>query len=138
MMPDDPFKFLEGRSGMAEAIRRHPWHETPLGRIEDWPDALRTTVALMLASGFPQAVVWGRELTTLYNDAFVPILGDKPDALGQGFDVTWREAWSEISPIVESAFAGEATYIEDFPLVLTRGDAPEQAYFTFSYSPIRD
>ena len=36
------------------------------------------------------------------------------------------------------AFAGEPTFIEDFPLVVQRQEAPEQAYFTFCYSPIRD
>jgi two-component sensor histidine kinase len=36
------------------------------------------------------------------------------------------------------AFAGEATFIEDFPLVVNRRGFPEEACFTFCYSPIRD
>ncbi|MEN0106152.1 MAG: ATP-binding protein, partial [Pseudomonas sp.] len=48
------------------------------------------------------------------------------------------EAWSEIGPIAEAAFAGRATYLEDFPLLIERSGLPEQAYFTFCYSPIRD
>ena len=123
---------------MAERVRRHDWTNTPLGPMDQWPDVLKTTVSLSLASHFPQAVVWGPELTTLYNDAFVPILGSKPDALGQPFSAIWQEAWSQISPIADAAFAGNATFIEDFPLIVERGDAPEQAYFTFCYSPIRD
>lgn len=123
---------------MAERVRRHDWTNTPLGPMDQWPDVLKTTVSLSLASHFPQAVVWGPELTTLYNDAFVPILGSKPDALGQPFSTIWQEAWSQISPITDAAFAGNATFIEDFPLIVERGDAPEQAYFTFCYSPIRD
>ncbi len=123
---------------MAERVRHHDWTNTPLGAMDQWPDVLKTTVSLSLASHFPQAVVWGPELTTLYNDAFVPILGSKPDALGQPFSAIWQEAWSQISPIADAAFAGNATFIEDFPLIVERGDAPEQAYFTFCYSPIRD
>lgn len=123
---------------MAERVRHHDWTNTPLGPMDQWPDVLKTTVSLSLASHFPQAVVWGPELTTLYNDAFVPILGSKPDALGQPFSAIWQEAWSQISPIADAAFAGNATFIEDFPLIVERGDAPEQAYFTFCYSPIRD
>jgi signal transduction histidine kinase/CheY-like chemotaxis protein len=123
---------------MAERIRRHPWEGTPLGPPSQWPDVLKTTVALSLASHFPQAIVWGPDLITLYNDAFLPILGNKPEALGRRFDEVWREVWSDIEPIARAAFEGQATYIENFPLVIERGGGPEQAYFTFCYSPIRD
>lgn len=137
-MSSEPLYFLQGESMMAQAIRNHDWTTNPLGPAADWPDTLKTTVSLMLGSGFPQAVVWGRDLVTLYNDAFIPILGDKPDALGRSFQDIWREAWADIGPIAEAAFAGAATYIEDFPLVVERGDGPAQAYFTFCYSPVRD
>jgi two-component sensor histidine kinase len=39
--------------------------------------------------------------------------------------------------MVDKAYAGEATFIENFPLVIDRHGYPEQAYFTFCYSPIR-
>nr|WP_279158618.1 response regulator [Pseudomonas corrugata] len=130
--------WLQSYGEMAERVRRHDWASTPLGLPAQWPDVLKTTVALSLASHFPQAIVWGPDLIMLYNDAFVPILGNKPDALGRRFDEVWREAWSEIGPIVQAAFDGQATYIENFPLVIERGEGPEQAYFTFCYSPIRD
>ncbi|NWC98488.1 response regulator [Pseudomonas sp. P7779] len=130
--------WLQGGGEMAERVRHHDWANTPLGPLEHWPDVLKTTVALCLASSFPQAIVWGPALITLYNDGFIPILGDKPDALGRPFNEIWQEAWPEISPIADAAFAGEATFIENFPLTIERGGAPEQAYFTFCYSPIRD
>ncbi|UVL82402.1 response regulator [Pseudomonas sp. B21-028] len=130
--------WLQSYGEMAERVRCHDWASTPLGSPTQWPDVLKTTVALSLASHFPQAIVWGADLIMLYNDAFVPILGNKPDALGRRFDEVWREAWSDIGPIVQGAFDGQATYIENFPLVIERGDGPEQAYFTFCYSPIRD
>ncbi|RUQ46586.1 hybrid sensor histidine kinase/response regulator, partial [Corynebacterium pseudodiphtheriticum] len=130
--------WLQSSSDMAEQVRRHDWANTPLGPLEQWPDVLKTTVALCFASSFPQAIVWGPSLTTLYNDAFVPILGDKPFALGRPFSEIWQEAWHEISPIADAAYQGHATYIENYPLVIERGAGPEQAYFTFCYSPIRD
>ncbi|CRM04178.1 response regulator [Pseudomonas sp. 25 R 14] len=130
--------WLQDCGEMAERVRRHDWANTPLGPIDQWPDVLKTTVSLSLASHFPQAVVWGPELITLYNDAFLPILGNKSETLGQPFSAIWQEAWSQISPIADAAFEGRATFIEDFALIIERGDAPEQAYFTFCYSPIRD
>ncbi|MGY2376749.1 GAF domain-containing protein [Pseudomonas sp. SDO524_S393] len=130
--------WLQSSSDMAERVRQHDWSNTPLGPLEQWPDVLKTTVALCFASSFPQSIVWGPQLTMLYNDAFIPILGDKPYALGRPFSEVWREVWADVSPIAQAAFEGHATYIENFPLLIERGAGPEQAYFTFCYSPIRD
>ncbi|NWF07449.1 GAF domain-containing protein [Pseudomonas salomonii] len=130
--------WLQSSSDMAERVRQHDWANTPLGPLEQWPDVLKTTVALCFASSFPQAIVWGPQLITLYNDAFIPILGSKPDPLGRPFNEVWHEVWADISPIADAAFQGHATYIENFPLVIERGPTPDQAYFTFCYGPIRD
>lgn len=130
--------WLQHDGVMAQKIRNHDWASTSLGPLDGWPDVLKTTVALVLASHFPQSIVWGEDLITLYNDGFVPILGTKPEALGRPFSDVWKEAWSEISGIADDAFAGQATYIENFPLVIQRSVRPELAYFTFCYSPIRD
>ncbi|KRP59352.1 ATP-binding protein [Pseudomonas trivialis] len=130
--------WLQGSSDMAERVRQYDWASTPLGPLDQWPDVLKTTVALCFASSFPQAIIWGPQLITLYNDAFAPILGKKPEALGRPFNEIWHEVWDDISPIAADTFAGHATYIENFPLVIEREDMPEQAYFTFCYSPIRD
>lgn len=122
---------------MATKVRSFDWSATPLGPISSWPAELKSTAALVLESGFPAALVWGPELVTIYNDGFRPILGDKPEALGRSFAEIWSEVWAEIGPIVDRAFSGESTFIENFPLVINRSGKPEQACFTFSYSPVR-
>jgi hypothetical protein len=131
-------KFLDDTGAMADAIRAFDWSATSLGPIEGWPAVLKTTVGLILASKFPTCIVWGPKMVTIHNDAFRPILGSKPDALGRTFEDVWYEAWDFIGPMVEKALAGEATFIEDYGLILERNGYPEQAYFTFCYSPIRD
>lgn len=131
-------KWLDGGGLMAERIRNHDWAATTLGPLQHWPDPLKTSLALCLASRFPQAVLWGPDLLTLHNDAFSQILGQKPSALGIPFRAVWQEAWADISHMANRALAGEAVYIEDFPLVIDRNGSPERAYFTFCYSPIRD
>jgi len=130
--------FLLGGGAMAEAIGAFDWAATPLGPMEDWPVSLKTAVGMMLASRFPKCLVWGPELVTLYNDAFRPILGNKPEALGRPFSDVWAEVWDEIGPIAARAFAGEATFVEDLPLEVERYGRPERAWFTFCYSPVRD
>jgi signal transduction histidine kinase len=131
-------KWLDGGGLMAARIRNHDWAATPLGPLDGWPDVLKTSVALCLASRFPQAVLWGDALLTLHNDAFSEILGNKPTALGRPFSQVWQEAWSDIGRMARRALDGEAVYIEDFPLTIERHGSPERAYFTFCYSPVRD
>ncbi|WP_236773875.1 sensor histidine kinase [Agrobacterium tumefaciens] len=130
--------FLDGGGQMAVAIRAYDWTSTDLGPIENWPPSLKIAVGMMVNSKFPKCIVWGSRLTTIHNDAFLPILGEKPSAIGRPFSEVWSEVWEEIGPIAQRALAGEATFIENFPLVVDRHGYPEQAYFTFCYSPIRD
>ncbi|NLS08323.1 sensor histidine kinase [Rhizobium sp. P32RR-XVIII] len=130
--------FLDGGSEMGKALRAYDWGASVLGPLDAWPPSLKIVVGMMLNSTFPKCIAWGPELITIHNDAFLPILGDKPPALGRPFHEVWSEAWEEIGPIAARALAGEATFIEDFPLVVDRHGYPEQAYFTFCYSPIRD
>jgi two-component sensor histidine kinase len=129
-------RFLSGGGEMGARVRAFDWASSPLGEPEAWPHSLRTVVALVLTSRFPKCLVWGEAMIAIYNDAFVPILGKKPMSIGRSFRDIWSEAWPAIGPIADKAFAGEATFIEDFPLVVNRNGYPEQAYFTFSYSPV--
>lgn len=122
---------------MSARVRAFDWAATSLGPIESWRPELRSAVAHLLDSGFPGAIVWGPDRLTIYNDAFAPILGAKHDALGRPFDEIWAEAWDTIGPIADRAYAGEATFIENFPLVVNRSGAPEMAFFTFCYAPLR-
>jgi len=135
---DGSVHFLDGGGEMAEVIRARDWSTSELGPPERWPSALKIALGMALNSKFPKCIVWGPGLITLYNDAFRPILGDKGCVLGRSFAEIWDEAWHEIGPIAERAYAGEATFIEDFPLVIDRYGYPEQCHFTFCYSPIRD
>ena len=123
---------------MAGQIRAYDWASTPLGPLKDWSSALRIIVDLMLASKFPQCLFWGEELIAIYNDAYIPLLGDKTNSLGVGYRETWPEVWDSMKPIVDKALAGQSTFIADHHLPLNRYGELEDAWFTFCYSPVRD
>jgi serine phosphatase RsbU (regulator of sigma subunit) len=124
----------------ARALLAFPWETTPIGPVDSWPEQLRVLVQVMLSSEFPMMIVWGGEYTQLYNDAFRPILGTgkHPDALGRGAHETWAEIWDEIGPLFASVFAGEAVWNADHRLLINRNGYDEEAFFTYSYSPIHD
>jgi len=131
--------FITAGGEMGALMRGHDWSVSPVGSPGTWPQALRGAVSLMLHSKFPMFVLWGPARAFLYNDAYIPILGRKhPDALGRGMFEVWPEVRSAIAPIIDRAYAGQASFFEDMPVVLERDSYPEQTYFTFSYSPIYD
>lgn len=131
--------FLANGGDVGALMRGHDWSTSPLGSPETWPQSLRTIVSMMLNSKFPMFLAWGPELGLLYNDAYAEILGSKhPKALGCRFEDVWAEIWTEILPIIEQALEGHAVYYENLPFTMNRTGNDEKAWFTFSYSPVRD
>ena len=125
---------------MAQRIRRFDWSRTPLGASDGWSPAMRTTVGLMMANRFPMLLWWGPDYISLYNDAYIPVLGLKhPNALGLPVRDCWSEIWGILKPLIDTPFnGGPSTWIEDFELHLQRSDFPEEAHFTVAYSPVPD
>lgn len=126
-------------STMGERIQIYDWSATQLGTPAAWPRSLRTAVDIIISSRQPMFIAWGPELTFFYNDAYADILGNKhPAAFGRPFQLVWPEIWDDIKPLIDRALAGEATWSENLPLTMERNGFPEDTWYTFSYSPIRD
>jgi signal transduction histidine kinase len=124
---------------MGKVLRSMDWGKTPLGPIELWPESLRTTVSLCLASNFPISLAWGPKHVQIYNDGYWPICGEKhPGAMGQDFTECWASAWPVIGEAFENALAGKTSYLENQRMFLDRKGYLEETFFTFSFSPIRD
>jgi signal transduction histidine kinase/CheY-like chemotaxis protein len=112
---------------------------TPVGAQQEWPDALRMALNLILNSPEKMFLAWGPGLTCFFNDGYATILGNKlPRAMGAPMRDLWADVWADIEPIVDKALAGEATQFADFPLTMNRNGEPEQTWWSFSYSPLYD
>lgn len=131
--------WLRASGEMAERIRAFDWAVTPLGPIDHWPQSLRTLVGLMLAGAQPAYLGWGPALTSLYNDAYIAILGSKhPQSLGMPFAALWAERWDEFRPAVDATMAGETQYFVDHRVALARRAEHSTRWFTFSWTPVCD
>jgi len=130
-------EIFPGDSEMAQLMRAMDWSATTLGPVEHWPASLRTSVSTCLECAFPIVLWWGPELAILYNDEYRHMLGPKhPAALGQRGAAVWAEIWDIIAPMLSQVFdRAEATRSRDLLLHIDRGYL-EEAYFSFSYSPI--
>ncbi|MFN2646739.1 MAG: ATP-binding protein [Burkholderiales bacterium] len=128
-----------GDGEMARRMREFDWAGSALGDPRAWPQSLVTAVQICLTSRFPIVLWWGPELRLLYNDAWRPVLGKTkhPRALGSPGKEVWPEIWHIIGPMLEGVLAkGEATWSDDQLLPLDRNGYLEEAFFTYSYSPI--
>jgi signal transduction histidine kinase len=134
------FAWLQRGGEMGELIRNTDWAKTRLGPAANWSPALRMIVKFLLANRFPQLLWWGPEFCSIYNDAYIPILGTKhPWALGRPVSEVWNEIWHVLKPLIETPFSGgPATWMEDIPLEINRRGFFEETHFTIAYSPVPD
>jgi PAS domain S-box-containing protein len=129
-----------GNGEMATRMRALDWSATPLGPLEQWPQALRTSVRIVLDSACAMAICWGPDFTYLYNDGYMPLIGIKhPAALGR----PCREVFPEALHIVDILYDGivrerKARFLVDLPSPVNRGNHLEDGYFTSSISPLPD
>ena len=102
--PQTMREFLAGAGQVGHDLLEVDWEATPLGPIEDWPNALTTVVRVLLTSRFAMWMAWGPELTFLCNGAYRrDTLGQKyPWALGRPAREVWAEIWPEIGPRIET------------------------------------
>ena len=130
-----------GSGEIATRLRELDWSATPLGPVEQWPQALRTIVRVVLGYGYPMAICWGPDYVLLYNEAYRPIAGTRhPCSLGRGAREVYPEAWDFIGPMYESVMArGQAAnFLSDVLVPLSRNNYLEEVYFAFSASPLPD
>jgi len=125
---------------MARLIESFDWSGSPLGPPALWPQSLKTVLNVCLHSRFQLAIYWGPELVFLYNDAERDVIGAMhPYALGKPAREVLVDMWETVGPMLHKVLkTGEATWSVDQPLMIDRYGLVEEAFFTWSYSPIPD
>ncbi len=132
--------FFAARGAAGRVLAARDWSSTTLNPPRDWSPSLRTAVCICLESRFPMIVMWGPELAYIYNDPCIPHLGDKhPAAMGMPLRLVWPEIWDELRPLSARVMSGGgATWSANKRLLVRRHGYLEEAYFTFSFSPLRE
>ncbi len=131
--------FLKGGGEMGELIRAKDWSKTSLGDPADWPQSLRTVVAVMLDNPFGMYIAWGKNIFSYTMTAIVPSL-ELPNIPRHWVSEHVKhlpEIWHIVEPMFDGVMKGEAVGVTDFMYLLNRNGYEEECYFDFSYSPIR-
>ena len=120
-------------------ISRLDWAASPLGAAAAWPQSLRTAVDIVIHSPMPMLLLWGPQLTQLYNDGFALLAGNKhPHAFGQPTHQVWPALKDFTAPIYDAVLQGQVrTYSEQY-FNLQHDDGQSDLWLDLTYSPIRD
>ncbi|TFV92659.1 response regulator [Oxalobacteraceae bacterium OM1] len=132
--------FITDDSETGRLVSQVDWGSSPLGPMDAWPQSLKTSLSICLACRFPIIVWWGPDMVMLYNDDYIPVLGNKhPSAMGGAGRDVWADVWPVVGPMLDDVVrTGKAAKAEDLLLLMRRNGYLEETYFSFSYSPILD
>jgi PAS domain S-box-containing protein len=135
----DSLAFLDGGGEMGELMRLTDWHGHALGPPAQWPQSLRSMVSACLNSPLLCAVLWGPELRMLYNDGYVPSMGERhPLALGRPVADVWGDAWTVVAPDFHRVLeTGRGMMQKKVPLTVQRHGRDVQTWWDFTATPIR-
>ena len=120
-------------------IARLDWANSPLGAASTWPQSLRTAVDIVIHSPMPMLLLWGPQLTQIYNDGFALLAGSKhPHAFGQPTHQTWPELKDFTDPIYSAVLQGQVRTYSEQRFTLQREGQDSDFWLDLTYSPIRD
>ena len=126
-----------------EWVRNFNWASTPLGGIEGWPDQLRLIINLLMSDPSPAVIYWGEELTTIYNEAYIPIFHSKhPWALGRPFKEVYADLAAELENFYDTMWEngrqfGKATGARDQRFIAAvHSERPEEIFFSYTVLPV--
>lgn len=121
-----------------DQFERVDWASTPLGARSKWSSDLSKALQFVLDTAQPAFLLWGPDLTILFNPGFASIMGPRwPDALGTSTPTLWEPIWEQVAAFTKDAFAGHGGLAEDVPLATWASGFQEIRHYTFSYTPVR-
>ena len=135
-MTDSPSNTVDTRT----LLQTTDWSRTPLGPLAGWPRTLRGYAEMVLDMPTPAILFWGPEQTQIYNAGYATILGPRhPGAFGMAYREAWPDTYPIIYPWMRHVLDNGGTWrVEREHIPLTRYGFDEEAFFTFTFSALRD
>ncbi|WP_333573436.1 PAS domain-containing protein [Sphingomonas sp.] len=127
-----------GATPLDRLVASRDWSDSPLGAPDNWPQSLRSALAVMLPSHAQTALFWGPEYVALYNPAYAQTIGNKhPKALGCPARQHWAESWDDLGPMLAHVrTTGKTLSARDRRFYTERYGFGEIVYFDISFSPV--
>jgi CheY-like chemotaxis protein len=124
-----------GRS--AHSSSSYDWSASRLGDPQQWPQALKLAADLMFNTPLPLLLVWGRDMTVLFNDAYGALAGPaygRPP--GGGVPPVMPPPLAVAGDELRRAWSGEAAYAPGRNLMFA-GSAGGSGHYDLYFTPVR-
>lgn len=121
-----------------QLFRKNDWSSSDLGPVHTWGRELKQIVRLMLTDTAPTIIYWGDNHSILYNEGYVPFVGNKhPDLLGQRAPDAFPDFWYFFDDvIIKQREDGLTASGEASRLLMERHGFLEETYFDWKLIPI--
>jgi len=130
---------VSNATSFVKFLRQFDWSKTPLGATSSWSTSLRLHFTSITAHPEPRGLFWGEDQILLYNEACIPLIGNKhPQALGQHVS-TFGDFFEKAAPAITLAMEeGRVTSVENFPITMDRyeGLPVEESFWSFDLVPV--
>lgn len=119
-------------------LKNFDWSSTPIGSIDKWPSRLSSVVISICTNPDPRVVLWGEELTMIYNAACASLIGEKhPYAMGRSCSEIQAEIWPQMSTLFQPALLeGRAIKSTKELSFQERNGLLEETYWNFIIFPL--
>ncbi|KAH7383344.1 hypothetical protein BKA66DRAFT_492648 [Pyrenochaeta sp. MPI-SDFR-AT-0127] len=115
------------------------WSKTPLGPRRTWSPQLRSIANIVMQDAQPAVCFYGPELTMIYNEAQIKLLGNFHPCMGMSARGTFGSLWSEhFESIIAENIAGKTVEKTNTAIHLVRNGFMEETYFSLKFIPILD
>jgi len=124
-----------GRS--AHSSSSYDWSASRLGDPQQWPQALRLAADVMFNTPLPLLLVWGRDMTVLFNDAYAALAGPAYGRVpGGSVPPVMPPPLAVAGDELQRAWRGEAAYVPDRNLMFA-GSEGGSGHYDLYFTPVR-
>ncbi|KAI1385947.1 uncharacterized protein F4822DRAFT_358381 [Hypoxylon trugodes] len=116
------------------------WAKSAAGPIADWDTELRHISRFLLADTSPAVLFWGDSSAVLYNEAYLPFLGQShPEAMGMDASDIFTPIWSQLAGVIsEQRRTGRTETCTGTMLLVKRNGRLRETYFDWKLIPVTD
>jgi PAS domain S-box-containing protein len=128
-----------GGGTMGTLMRTHDWSTTSAGPPSTWSHSLKAAAQILLRLPVPGVLLWGRDGTVLYNDAYIPFAGTQhPQLLGSQVRDSSTAPANFAANLLRISMGGGSRMDPASEFTLHHDGQQERVWRNVDYSPVVD